>query len=135
MTSSFDATIPYMYAKLKMHVPCPKAIPGTENVPTNFSLSVWLTISLVQLLTTAVFWCASNGPYRSVCNETHAYQALSNCFHNVWAVFVEVSVPQQPTTSSLRVFSFCTSVFVSLSALYSKHSLFLIWWNRSMKRC
>jgi len=106
VTSSFDATIPYTHVNLKMLVPCPKAIPGTEKVLTTFSLSVWLTIGLVLLLTTAVFWCAGNGPYRSVCNETHTYQSLSNCFHNVWAVFVGVSVPQQPPNSILRVFFF-----------------------------
>ena len=89
-----------------MLVPCPKAIPGTEKVLTTLSKSVWMTIGFVLLLTTAVFSCASNGPYWSVCNESHTYQSLSNCFHNVWAVFVGVSVPQQPTASSLRVFFF-----------------------------
>jgi len=106
VTSSFDATIPYIFVNMKMLVPCPKAIPGTEKFLTTFSLSIWLTIGLVLLLTTTVFWCASNGPYRSVCNETHTFQSLSNCFHNVWAVFVGVSVPQQPTSSGLRVFFF-----------------------------
>jgi hypothetical protein len=106
VTSSFDATIPYIHANVKMLVPCPKAIPGTEKLFTTFSLSVWLTIGLVLLLTSAVFWCAGNGPYRSVCNETHTYQSLSVCFHNVWAVFVGVSVPQQPTNSCLRLFFF-----------------------------
>jgi hypothetical protein len=77
-----------------------------EKLLTTFSLPVWFTIGLVLLLTTAVFWCAGNGPYRSVCNETHTYQSLSNCFHKVWAVFVAVSVPQQPTTSGLRVLFF-----------------------------
>jgi len=106
VTSSFDATIPYMHMNVTMLVPCPKAVPGTEKVLTNFSLSVWLTMGLVLLLTTAVFWCAGNGPYRSVCNETHTYRSLSNCFHNAWAIFVGVSVPQRPTNSSLRVFFF-----------------------------
>jgi hypothetical protein len=106
VTSSFDATIPYTFVKLKMLVPCPKAIPGTENILATFSLSVWLTIGLVLLLTTAVFWCAGNVPYRSVCNKAHTYQSLSNSFHNVWAVFVAVSVPQQPRSSTLRVFFF-----------------------------
>jgi hypothetical protein len=87
-TSLFDATIPCIHYNKKRFVPCPKAIRGMENVLTNFSLSVWLTIGLVLLLTTAVFWCAGNGPYRSVCNETHTYRSLSNCFHNVWAIFV-----------------------------------------------
>ena len=106
VTSSFDATIPYTHTNLKMLVPCPKAILGTEKLLTTFSLSVWLTMGIVLLLTTAVFWCAGNVPYRSVCNETHTYQSLSNCFHNAWAVFMAVSVPQQPTTSGVRVFFF-----------------------------
>ena len=106
VTSSFDATIAYEYINVQMFVPCPKAIPGTEKVLKTFSLSVWLTTGFVLLLTTAVFWCASNGPYRSVCNETHTYQSLSNCFQNAWAVFVAVPVPKQPTNSSLRIFFF-----------------------------
>ena len=106
VTSSFYATIPYIFVNVNMLVPCPKAIPGLEKVLTFFSLSVWLTIGLVLLLTTALFWCAGNGPYRSMYNETHTYQSLSNCFYNVWAVFVGVSVPQQPGTSILRVFFF-----------------------------
>jgi hypothetical protein len=106
LTSSFDATIPYTHANVKMLIPCPKAIPGTEKLMTIFSLSVWLTMGLVLLLTTAVFWCAGNVPYRSVYHETHTYQSLSNCFHNAWAVFLAVSIPQQPTTSNLRFFFF-----------------------------
>jgi hypothetical protein len=38
-TSSFDSTIPYIPLNVKMLVPCPKAIPGTEKVLTIFSLS------------------------------------------------------------------------------------------------
>jgi len=106
VTSSFDATIPYMYETAKILVPCPKAIPGTQKIMTTFSLSVWLTMGLALLLTTAVFWCFGNVPYRSVYNGTHTYQSLSHCFHNAWAVFMGVSVPQQPTTSTLRVFFF-----------------------------
>jgi len=68
--SSFDYTIPYEQVSVKMFVPCPKAIPGPEKILSTFSVSVWLTIGLVLLLTAAVFWCASNGTYRSVRNET-----------------------------------------------------------------
>jgi hypothetical protein len=112
VTSSFDATIPYTYIEIKMLVPCPKAIPRTEKLVTTFTLSVWLTICLVLLLTTAVFWCAGNGPYRFVCNQTHTHQSLSNCFQNAWAIFVAVSFPQQPTNSTLRFFFF---LYVSFS--------------------
>jgi hypothetical protein len=127
VTSSFDATIPYIYLDIKMLVPCPKAIPGTEKVLTTFSLSVWLTIVLVLLLTTAVFWCAGNGPYRSVCNETHTYQSLSNCFHNVWAVLLGVSVPQQPTSSRLRIFFFLYVCFCfTISTVFQAFFFFFL---------
>ena len=121
--SYFDFTIPYEYFGIKMFVPCPKAIPGPEKVLTTFSLSVWMTIGLVLLLTTAVFWCARNGPNRSVCNETHIYQSLSSCFQNAWAVLLAVSVPQQPTTASLRVFfllyvCFCFAISTVFQAFF-----------------
>jgi hypothetical protein len=103
VTSSYDATIPYTYCEMKMLLPCPEAIPGTEKVLTTFSLSVWLTMGLVLLLSTAVFWCVGNGPYRSAVKEKHTFKSLSHCFFNAWAVFMGVSVPQLPTTSNLRV--------------------------------
>jgi len=120
---SFDITIPYGQIRFKLFVPCPKAIPGPEKVLTTFSLSVWLTIGLVLLLTTAGFWFASNGPYRSVRNYTHTYQSLSSCFHNAWAILVAVSVPQQPTTASLRVLfllyvCFCFAISTVFQAFF-----------------
>jgi len=135
VTSSFHARLSYIYiyiyiyAILKILFPCPNAIPVTDKILTNFSLFVGLTIGIVLLPNTAVFWCASKGPYRSVCNETHTYQSLSHCFHEDWAVLVAVSVPQQPKNYGLNFSSFCTSVSVSLLALYSKHSLFHIFWD------
>jgi hypothetical protein len=106
VTSSIDVTIPYTFCNFKMLVPCSKAIPGTEEILETFSLTVWLTIGLVLLLKTAVVWCAGNVHYRSVCNKTHTYQSLSDSFHNVWAVFVAVSFPRQPRSTTLTVFFF-----------------------------
>jgi hypothetical protein len=85
VTSSFDDKIPYAYEKVKMLVPCPKAIPGNQKLLIIFSLSVWLTTGLVLLLRTAVFWCAGNVPYRYVSNETHISVTVA-LFHNAWAV-------------------------------------------------
>jgi hypothetical protein len=123
VTAEYDATIPFMHESMKMFVPCPKAIPGTQKLMTTFSLSVWLTMGLVLLLTTAVFWCAGNVSYRSVCNETHTYQSLSHCFHCAWAVFLGVAVPQQPTTSTLRAFfllyvCFCFAISTVFQAFF-----------------
>jgi len=123
VSSSFDATILYFYDTIKMFVPYPNAIPVTEKILTTFSLSVWITIGLVLLLTTAVFWCASKGPYRSVSNETYTYQSLSYCFQSAWAVLVAVSVPQQPKSSCLRVFfllyvCFCFTISTVFQAFF-----------------
>ena len=123
VTSSFDATITYMHVEMKIFVPCPKAIPGTEKVLTTFTLSVWLTTGLVLLLTTAVFWCAGNVPCRFMCNDPYVYQSFSQCFQNTWAVFVGVSIPQQPTTSSIRAFFllyvyFCFAISTVFQAFF-----------------
>ena len=69
--SSFDFTIPYEKSSIKMFVPCPKAIPGPEKILTTFSLTVWLTIGLVLLLTTAVFWFVVNGERTTVPTTLH----------------------------------------------------------------
>jgi hypothetical protein len=82
VTSSYDATIPYARSEMKMLLPCPKLIPGTEKVLTTFSLSVWLTMGLVLMLSTAVFWCVGSLPYRSVFREIHTYRSLPHCFYN-----------------------------------------------------
>jgi hypothetical protein len=92
------------YAEIKMLVPCPKHISGMEKIVTTFSLSVWLTMGLVFLLTTAVCWCVANGPYQSTFKELQTYKSVSHCFYNAWAVYMGVSVTQLPTTSKLRVF-------------------------------
>ncbi|XP_033611240.1 uncharacterized protein LOC117283066 [Cryptotermes secundus] len=100
---TYDATVTYTYGYVKMIVPCPKRIPGMEKIMTTFSLSVWLMMVLVLLLTAALFWWAGNGPYHSVLKESHSYKSVSHCFYSVWAVLMGVSVPKQPTTSNLRV--------------------------------
>ena len=112
----------------RLFVPSPKPIPGTEQVLTTFFLSVWLSIGLLLLVTTVVFWCAGNGPYRSVCRETQTYRSLSKCFQNICAVFVGVSVPQQPTSSSLRVFfflyvCFCFAISTVFQAFFVSYLL------------
>ena len=84
VTSSFDATIPYIEETVKMLVPCLKPIPGTQNLMTIFSLSVWLTMDLVLLLTTAVFWCA--GKYEDACSLSKSYSWNGKANDNFLAV-------------------------------------------------
>jgi len=128
VTSSFDATIPHTHANMKMLVPCPKAIPGTQKPMTTFSLSFWLTMGLVLLLTTAVFWCAGNVPYRSVCNVRHTHIShCSNVSTMLGLCLWEYQFHSSPQILPSQFSSFSTSVSVSLLALYSKNFLFLLW--------
>jgi hypothetical protein len=117
VTSSFDATIPYTHYNAKMLVPCPKSIPGTEKILTTFSLSVWLTIGLVLLLTTAVFWCAGNGPY-GLCVMRHTHIGHCPTVSTMFGQFYWVCLfHSSPHLLASGFYSFCTSVFVLLSAL------------------
>ena len=123
LKSSYEASIPFARTEMKMLLPCPKPIPGAEKILTTFSLSVWLTMGLVLLLSTGVFWCVGRGSYRSGFRETHTYRSLSHCFYNTWAVFMGVSVPQLPTTSNLRVFfllyvCYCVSISTVFQAFF-----------------
>jgi hypothetical protein len=61
-------------------------------------------MGLVFLLTTAVFWCAANGPYQPTFKDLQTYKSVSYCFYNAWAIGMGVSVTQLPTTSKLRPF-------------------------------
>ena len=128
VTSSFDATIPYTHETLTILVPCLKDIPGTQNLMTTFSLCVWLTMGLVLLLTTAVFWCAGNVPYRSVCNVRHTHIShCSNVSTMLGLCLWEYQFHSSPQILPSQFSSFSTSVSVSLLALYSKNFLFLLW--------
>jgi hypothetical protein len=49
--------------------------------------------------------------------HTHTCQSLSKCSQNAWAVFEGVSLPQQPTTSNLRVFFFLDVCFFTISSV------------------
>jgi hypothetical protein len=133
VTSSFDATIPYTHINIKMLVPCPKAIPGTEKILTTFSLSVWLTMGLALLLTLLCSGVPLMVP-TGLCVMKHTH--ISHCptvSTMLGLCLWECLFHSSPQILASEFSSFCTSVSVSLSALYSKHSLFRIWWNRSMK--
>jgi hypothetical protein len=130
--SPFDTTVTYTDAKFRMLLVCPKPIPGMEKI-TTFSLSLWLTMGLVFFLTTAVFWCAANGPYQPKFMDLQTYKSVSHCFYNAWAISKGVSVTQLSTASKIRVFflmyvCYCSNMSTVFQAL--SHT----WWNQNMKR-
>jgi hypothetical protein len=102
--SPFDTTFSYTHVKCRMLLPCPKPILAMENIMTTFSLSVWLAMGLVFLLSTAVFWCAANGPYQPTFKDLQTYKSVSHCFYNAWAIGMGVFVTQLSTASKLSIF-------------------------------
>jgi hypothetical protein len=103
VTSSSDPTVTYTHANFRMLLPRPKSILAMEKIMTTFSLTLWLTMGFVFLLTTAAFWCAANGPYQPTFKDLQTYKSVFHCFYNAWAMGMGVSVTQLPTTSKLRV--------------------------------
>jgi hypothetical protein len=101
LSSTFLPTVPYRYVTMKLYVPCPKPVAGTERVITTYEVSVWLTMATVFVVMNVVWWCIANWRYRSV-KELAIFQTLSHCFYMAWAVTVGVSVPKMPNTWNLR---------------------------------
>jgi hypothetical protein len=80
-------------------------------------------MGLVFLLTTAVFWCAANGPYQPTFKDLQSYKSVSHRLYNAWAISMGVSVTQLPTTSKLRVFfliyvCYCFAMSTVFSAFF-----------------
>jgi hypothetical protein len=101
LSSTFLPTIPYRYVTMKLYVPCPKPVAGTERVITTYEVSVWLTMATVFIVMNVVWWCIANWRCRSV-KELATFQTLSHCFCIAWAVAVGVSAPKMPNTWNLR---------------------------------
>jgi hypothetical protein len=98
-----DPTIPFVFDKVKWHVPCPRPATKMEKIMSVFSLSSWLCMAVVFFLTSLVFWRSANGPHISVTMESQYFKCVLNCVYFVWCVFIGVSVPELPRTWKLRI--------------------------------
>jgi hypothetical protein len=97
-----DVTIPYIFDALQWYVPCSKPALRTDKVLEMFNSSVWISMAVVLVLTSLVFWRTSIGSASSVL-ESHSYKTLQYCAYNVWSAFMAVSVPHFPRTTKLRI--------------------------------
>jgi hypothetical protein len=93
-------TFPYYFTGYKWYVPCPRPVARTDKVTHIFHSSAWLSL-ITSFVTVSVVMRGYGGLFKS--NESRAYQTLSNCFYNAWAVAFGVSVHHKPTTSELKV--------------------------------
>ncbi|PNF28905.1 hypothetical protein B7P43_G01810 [Cryptotermes secundus] len=99
LTAYGDPSFPYYFTGYKWYVPCPKAVPRVDKISGIFYPSAWLSLVVSFVTMSLVMW-----GYGSLFKESecHAYETLSNCFYNVWAVAFGVSVHHKPIISELK---------------------------------
>ena len=99
-----EPSIPYVSSAIKWSVPCPKPISRVDRFLTVFAASVWLTMIIVFVLTSALFWFSANYPDRMFEIESTNLQTIPKCMYIAWSIFIGVSVPQMPKSWKVRIF-------------------------------
>jgi hypothetical protein len=103
VTGMTEPSIPYISGALKWFVPCPKPISRVDRSLTVFDASVWITMIIVFVLTSALFWFSSNYPKRTVQIDSKNLQTIPKCMYNAWSIFIGVSVPEMPRSWKVRI--------------------------------
>jgi len=104
VTGMTEPSIPYVSCAIRWFVPCPKPISRVDRFLTVFDASVWLTMIIVFVLTSTLFWFSANYPDRTVQIDSKNLQTISKCMYNAWSIFIGVSVPEMPRSWKLRIF-------------------------------
>jgi hypothetical protein len=104
ITEASEPSVPYIYDKIKWFVPCPKSVSRVEKIITMYNASVWLTMTIVFILTSIVVWCSANFPDRLATKECNPLQTITNCMYSAWGIFIGVSVTEMSKTWRFRVF-------------------------------
>jgi hypothetical protein len=99
----FDTTSIYSFSGLAWIVPCAKPFERWSSIIRVFSISMWSLLFVSIIICTGFMYfltkCHSNitenvGPYRNI----------SDCFYNVLAVYLAISVPKIPNTGHLKIY-------------------------------
>ncbi|KAJ9575195.1 hypothetical protein L9F63_025852 [Diploptera punctata] len=96
LTHSVDMPDPVLFDYLKLIVPCPRPIAKIKRVMTLFSLSTWLSIGIVFILVSVLFWALKN------MLAFTKFSVLGQSFSDAWAVLLGISVPQMPVSLEIR---------------------------------
>lgn len=99
-----EMSVPYMSDAIKWFVPCPNPISRAERIMTVFGASVWLTMIIVFILTSAMFWFSANYPRGMLEKESKNLRTIPDSMYSAWSIFIGVSVPEMPRTWKLRIF-------------------------------
>lgn len=109
----FDVTKIYFFSGLLWIVPCAEPLGRVTSISRVFSVSLWL-LTLIMIILSAGFMYSVSTWLPKFIEETDQYRTISNCFYNVWATFLGISVPKMPVTDHLKIF-FVMLVWYSLA--------------------
>ncbi|GFG36586.1 hypothetical protein Cfor_06392 [Coptotermes formosanus] len=101
LSTWFQPTTPYEYTAVKRYVPCPKSVSRMEKIMMTYKLPVWLTMATLFVLTTELWWCLANWQH-SALKDSQAFQTLSYCLYNAWAVSRGISATNVLNTWKFR---------------------------------
>jgi hypothetical protein len=99
-----EPSIPYVSSEIKWFVPCPKLISRVDRFLTVFDASVWLTMMIVFVFTSVLFWFLAKYPNQMVENESKYLETVPKCMYNAWSIFMGISVPEMPRSWKVRIF-------------------------------
>lgn len=99
----FDVTKVYYFSGLLWIVPCAEPLERVTSISRVFSAWLWLLILITVILSAGFMYSISTWCPKFIA-ETNHYRTISNCFYNVWATFLGISVPKMPLTDHLKIF-------------------------------
>ncbi|KAJ9598891.1 hypothetical protein L9F63_026573, partial [Diploptera punctata] len=95
-----EPSAPMFVHSIEYLVPCPKRLMKTEKILSLFHLSSWISMGLVFIIVSVLFWILSNYPTRT--NNFTGFNMLAQCFSAAWAVLLGISVSQLPVSPETR---------------------------------
>ena len=106
VTGMTELSIPYFSDAVKWFVPCPKPISRVDRILTVFDAFVWLTMIIVFILTSTLFWFSANYPDRVFEIDSKNLRTIPKCICNAWSIFIGICVPEMPRSWKVRIFFF-----------------------------
>ncbi|KAJ4431198.1 hypothetical protein ANN_19795 [Periplaneta americana] len=103
ISSDYEPTIPFEFSSVSWFLPCPDASRRMEKVITTYSISVWLTMAMIYILTGCLFSCLATYNTPHISKDSNNYRNINLSLYNAWAVLLGVSVPEMPKTWKLRL--------------------------------
>lgn len=120
----FESAPARQVIRFPMYTPLPKKIPYWQNMLTVFSDSFWITLFVVLLLTSCLFWLSGV----NLESERRTYADYAHCLIISWAIFCGVASGRQPTSVSSKIIFLSWVIYMlHISAVYTSMQLIYLY--------